>query len=88
MLQELTESFHCLLGTNNTIRHLSGRSYNANNLVKPMLDSALKRNNFYRCIDVWNFIPVAIRTNDSFVSFKRAIANIDFTCFIVGTYSV
>ena len=70
-------------------RHLNIRSYDPNNLVKPMLNSALKTQNFfYRCIDAWNFIPDAIRNSDSIVFFKRAIADIDFTCFMIGTFSV
>jgi len=70
-------------------RHLNVRSYDENNLVKPLLNTVRKSQHFFnRCIDVWNFIPVAIRNCDSLSVFKRAVADIDFSCFMTGTVSL
>ena len=70
-------------------RQLNVRSYDPDNLIKPLLNSVLKRQSFfYRCIDAWNFIPVNIRNANSFAVFKRAVADINFTCFMTGSYCV
>jgi len=67
---------------------LSIRSYDPNNLVKPMITSAYIKQDFcVRCIDVWNFIPIDIRNIATFLIFKRALATLDFTRFLIGTFA-
>jgi ribonuclease P/MRP protein subunit RPP40 len=66
---------------------ISIRSYDPNNLVKPMITSTFVRQNFsVRCIDAWNSIPIEIRNMPTVLSFKHALKTVNLTRFMIGSY--
>ena len=65
------------------------RSYDPNNLVKPMITSLFIQQDFcVRCVDAWNSIPIAVHNIETNGAFKIAVNLIDLSRFLIGTYSV
>ena len=65
------------------------RSYDPNNLVKPMITSLFIQQDFcVRCVDAWNSIPIAVHNIETNGAFKIAVNSIDLSRFLIGTYSV
>jgi len=55
-------------------------------LQKPIKRSAVSDSSFfYRAVNVWNSLPIAVRQSKSLFSFKNAINKIDFNKFLIGS---
>ena len=54
-------------------------------LQKPLRsNSKLSSSFFYRQVDAWNYLPIALKTSSSLTSFKSAIKKVNLSSFLKG----